>query len=177
MIFGYLTKFSLSITDQGVHMVFGATQQQQPYMTEDQVKQLIASEVDRSNQALYTKLTDEKNQYDEKFSVFEASLNRVESSSHKPTISDRDLEELLSRTEDKHTEMIRKYLALTTAQQQKYFKETLTQFNNYYRQTREADLEFIQNTLFEINQKQAIQKQETDQAIASLYSTVSQGSK
>ena len=153
MVFGYLTRFSLSINDRGVHLAFGEIQETEPYMTAEQVKQLVADEVDKSNKALYTQLTAEKNQYDEKFSVFEASLNRVESSAQKPTISDKDLEELLNRTEDKHTDMIREYLALTTAQQQKYFKETLTQFNNYYRQTREADLEFIQNTLYEAPQQ------------------------
>ena len=48
-----------------------------------------------------------------------------------------------------------------------------TQFNNFYQQQREDDLTFVQTSLNEMKQNQNLQKQDTDHAIASLFTSVS----
>ena len=170
-MFGYLTNFSITVSDQGFYMGFGKQEpmSEQKYFTEEEVKALVSQEMQRNNDILLSKLSTQEENYNTKF----ASL-KSEMMAGKNNLTRDDLEVYLSSNENKNAETVKEYLKLTSSQQQEYFKALLTQFNDYYKHQRDEDLAFIQSSLFEINQNQAIQKQEVDEAIASIYSTVNQ---
>lgn len=170
---GYLTNFSLSVTNQGFQLGFGEqiAQNVQPYFTEDEVKTIVSQELRKNNEMILAKLNNQEQSYNAKLTSLESELH--DSKNSQDEISKQDLKDFFTSVENKNAETVKEYLKLTSTQQQEYFTAMLTQFNNFYQKQRDDDLTFIQASLYEINQNQAVQKQETDKAIASLYTTVS----
>ncbi|MCK5276942.1 MAG: hypothetical protein KAK04_00365 [Cyclobacteriaceae bacterium] len=168
MLVGFLTNFSISINDQGLFLGFGNRIQ-----TSD-VKALVRRELDENNKMLLTKLTESENSYNNKFIAVETSLSNAMKANEKSVVTREDLQNLFTSAENKNTELIREYLKLTTTQQQQYFTTMLTQFNDYMLEQRSEDLTMIRNSLIELKQSQNVQKQETDQVIASILTTVNQ---
>lgn len=175
MLVGYLTNFTISMNNNGFHAGFGTgIVNDEHYLSKDEVASLVSLEVQRSNKELITRLAQAEDNYDQKLTTLEASISSMENSNRNNVVTNADLQKFLTNTENKNTEIMREYLKMTSTQQQEYFKTMLTQFNAFYQKQREEDLNFIQANLVEMKQNQTIQKQETDQAIASLYTSVSQ---
>jgi len=179
MLVGYLTNFSLTINDQGTQLGFGkqSTFDSQQFFSKEEVKSILSQEMKKNNELLLARLTDSEQNYNSKLASLETNLNDNMSTNHSIPLTNEDLKKIFTNAESRNAETVKEYLKLTSAQQQEYFKAMFTQFNNFYQEQREDDLNFIQSSLLEINQKQAIQRQETDNAIASLYTSVSQGEK
>ena len=175
---GYFTDFSLSVNGQGFHMGFGneADTKWIDYMNKEEVQQLIEQGISNNNQKLTAQLSEAKDAYNKKLLAFESALNNLKNEHSSSAFTREDIQDFFNQTDNNNTELIKEYMKMTSNQQQKYFKEMFTQFNNFYREQRKNDMAIIQNSLLEINQQQAIQKLETDQALAGLYSTVSKGS-
>ena len=89
-------------------------------------------------------------------------------------VTNEYLQKFFAEAENKNTDLMKEYLKLTTTQQQEYFKTMLTQFNDFMQEQRSEDLTVIRNSLIEIKESQNVQKQETDQVIASILTTVNQ---
>lgn len=176
MLVGYLTNFSISINSNGFQAGFGnqVMSENQNYLSEADVQSLINQEVQRSNKELLARLTEAEEGYSQKISMLETSLKSIENKDKSAPITSEDLQNFFVNAENKNAEIMKEYLKLTSTQQQDYFRTMLTQFNDFYRQQREDDLTLIQTSLLEMQQNQSAQKQETDQAIASLFSTVNQ---
>ena len=172
-VLGYLTNFSLSVTSQGFQVGFGdqRTQSAPPYFTHDEVKALVQQELKKNNELLQARFDRQEQAYNTKLSSLESKLK--DSNNSKGELTGQDLKDFLVNAENNNAETVKEYLKLASNQQQEYFTAMLTQFNNFYQKQRDDDLTFIQASLYEINQNQAVQKQETDRAIASLYSSVS----
>lgn len=169
---GYLTNFSLSVTNQGFQLGFGEQMAQnvQPYFTEDEVKAIVSQELKKNNEIFLAKLNSQEQSYNAKLTSLESEFQNSKNSHE--GISKEDLLNFFTSAENKNAETVKEYLKLSSTQQQEYFTAMLTQFNNFYQKQRDDDLTFIQTSLYEINQNQAVQKQETDKAIASLYTSV-----
>jgi hypothetical protein len=175
MLVGFWTDFSLTVNSQGFYMGFsdqielGTTDN----LSEEDVQRLIETQLAQNNQKLAAQLAEARESYDDQLVAFGQELNRLKDGSAETSVSKDDIQELLRQTELSNTDLMKEYLRLTSNQQQQYFKEMLTQFNTFYRQQRENDMAVIQEHLLEINQQQALQKQETDQALARLFTRVS----
>lgn len=176
MLVGYLTNFSISINSNGFQAGFGnqVVSENQNYLSEADVQSLVNQEVQRSNKELLARLTEAEEGYSQKINMLETSLKSIENKDKSAPITSEDLQNFFVNAENKNAEILKEYLKLTSTQQQDYFRTMLTQFNDFYRQQREDDLTLIQTSLLEMQQNQSAQKQETDQAIASLFSTVNQ---
>ena len=87
-------------------------------------------------------------------------------------LTKEDLDNYFSQVEDRNTGLMKDYLKLTSNQQQEYLKTMLTQFNEFMQEQRKQDLAMVRNNLIELKQSQSEQKQETDQVLASILSTV-----
>jgi len=176
MLVGYLTNFSLSITKQGIYIGYTGQRQfsRENYLGANEVRELVNQEVRRNNEALLSKLTESQNTYDQKIAVLETSVETSLNANIRNTITSDDLEKFFADAENNNKELIKEYLKLSSTQQQEYFKTMLTYFNEFLQEQRNEDLTLIRNSLIEIKQNQDLQKQETDQAIASLFTSVSQ---
>ena len=176
MLVGFLTDFSISINDKGLFLGFGNQLQtnEEKFIGEDDILALIRRELDENNNMLLTKLTESENSYNNQIIAMEFSLTEVIKTNKKAVVTNEDLQKFFTSAENKNTELIREYLKLTSTQQQDYFKTMLTQFNDYMLEQRSEDLTMIRNSLIELKQSQNVQKQETDQVIASILTSVNQ---
>jgi hypothetical protein len=176
MLVGFITNFSISINDQGLFLGFGNQIQtsEEKFIGKEDVQILLQDELDKNNKLLLTKLTESENSSNNKFIALETSLTRAIKTNEKAEVTNEDLQKFFTETENKNTELMRAYLKITTTQQQEYFKTMLTQFNDFMQEQRSEDLTMIRNSLIELKQSQNVQKQETDQVIASILTTVNQ---
>lgn len=176
MLVGYLTNFSISVSGDGFQAGFSSQvkAEDQTFLSEAEVQSLVNQEVQRSNKALIARLTQAEEGYNQKINMLETSLKSVENRDRNAPVTNEDLQKFFVNAENKNAEIMKEYLKLTSTQQHEYFRTMLTQFNDFYRQQREDDLTLIQTSLLEMQQNQSVQKQETDQAITSLYTTVNQ---
>lgn len=176
MLVGYLTNFSISINDQGLFLGFGNNMPSdlENYVNKDEVTSLINQELSQNNEVLLSRLTSSQHDYDSKITALESSVAQALNNSHNASITDGDLKKFFAQVENRNTELMKEYLKVASTQQQEYFKTMLTQFNEYVQKQRSEDLTLIRNSLIDIKQSQTLQKQETDQAIASLFTSVSQ---
>lgn len=178
MLLGYLTNFSVSINDNGFKLGFGgqSISEVQKGLSAEDVKSLVSEEVQRNNELWLTRLTNVEQSYNSKIASLESSVKYIAESKAKAPMSNEELQKIFASSENKSIEVMKEYLKLTSTQQQDYFKAMFTQFNDYYQKQRSEDLTFYQNTLMEVKQDQSMQKKETDQAIASLFTTVGRNS-
>lgn len=176
MLFGYLTNFSVSLNEQGLLLGFGnqARASEENFLREDEVKALVRDELDNNNRMLQTKFNEAENTYNNKFMAMETSLSNAINTNKNTVVTSEDLQKFFTEAESQNSELMRDYLQLTTAQQQEYFKTMFIQFDELMQERRNEDLTIIRNSLIDLKQSQYIQKQETDNVLASLISTVNQ---
>ena len=175
MLVGYITNFSVAINDQGFSLSFRdqGSLDQRKYVAEEDVKSIIATEVEKSNKLLLEKLMDSEKSYDSKLAALQTELEDNSKNSKGEEITRDDLQDFFNNVDNRNAEKVKEYLKLTASQQQEYLKAMFTQFNNFYQKQRDEDLLLIQNSLYEIDHKQDLQKKETEKALASLYTSVS----
>ena len=144
------------------------------FLREDEVKALVRDELDNNNRMLQTKFNEAENTYNNKFMAMETSLSNAINTNKNTVVTSEDLQKFFTEAESQNSELMRDYLQLTTAQQQEYFKTMFIQFDELMQERRNEDLTIIRNSLIDLKQSQYIQKQETDNVLASLISTVNQ---
>jgi len=175
-LLGFFTDLSVSVNDQGFylgfHQVDNVETQKGDYLSKEEVLSLIDEEVRKSNANLIAQLTSVEEEYDIKLASLESSVGNLKQKSQQAGVGKDEITAFFELAENNNAKMIQEYLKTSSQQQQIYFKEMFTQFNSFYREQRESDLAVIQSTFFDINQKQAIQKQETDMALVNLYTAV-----
>lgn len=175
MLVGYLTNFSISINDNGFQASFGVqSMDQAQYLSAEEVKSLVSREVAQSRNELLTQIAQNQERSDNKFTVMEASIIAAKKTEARVPVTNEDLQNFFVNVENKNAETMKEYMKLTSNQQQEYFKTILTQFNDFYQKQRNDDLTFVQTSLLEMQQNQSSQKQETEKAIASIITSVSQ---
>jgi hypothetical protein len=174
MLVGFLTNFSITLNDQGVYLGFENQTSKEKFIGEEDVKILVRKELDKNNSMLLTKLAESENSYSNKFTALETSVENAITTHEKGAVTNEDLQKFFTSAENKNSELMRNYLKLTTTQQQEYFKTMLTQFNDFMQEQRNDDLTIIRNSLIELKQNQNTQKEETNQMIASILTSVNQ---
>lgn len=173
MLVGYITNFSVSMTDNGFHLGYGKSDlKSEKSLSEDDIKKLLRQEVAQNNEMLLAKLGSEERDLQNKFSVLEASVASDLKANSTNILTKEDLDNYFSQVENRNTGLMKDYLKLTSNQQQEYLKTMLTQFNEFMQEQRKQDLAMVRNNLIELKQSQSEQKQETDQVLASILSTV-----
>lgn len=176
MLVGYLTNFSISLNDPGLFLGFGNRIQtsEEKFIGGEDIKALVKRELDENNKMLLTKLSESENFYSNKFIALEKSLTKAIKTNENGGFTSEDLQKFFTAAETKNAELMRDYLTITATQQQKYFKTMLTQFNDFMQEQRSEDLTMIRNSLIELKQSQNIQRQETNQLIAGILTSVNQ---
>jgi hypothetical protein len=173
MLVGYATDFSLRLNGQGFSLSFNKQEAsvEQVALTEDDVKRILADEIENNNARIAADLSDEKELVDARLVNLESIVEK-QKKKNKDVVRDEDLQKFLTSVKQQNTEMLQQYLSQASTQQQEYFKTMLTQFNDYLQEQRVEDLNMVQSGLLEMKYSQTQQKLETDQAIAKLFTTV-----
>lgn len=175
MLVGYITNFSISINSDGFQMGFNNTGRLKStaYLTEYDVKRILAQELDQNNNKIQSDLQETEATINSKLAHLENTLNAAQKGNNQ-TITNDELNNFFVEVQEKNAQLLQDYLNQSSAQQQKYFKTMLTQFNDYIQEQRAEDLTMIQTDLLELQYTQTQQKIATDEVLAGLITTVSQ---
>lgn len=174
MVVGYLTDFSLTANDEGLKIGFNTSASliAQPSVAMEDIKLLVASEIEKSHAGISEQLTSNQANMDVRLTNLEKAADDPVNK-NKDIITEEELSRFLSVVEQQNAELLQQYLNQTSLQQQEYFKTMLTQFNDYLQEQRREDINLLQTGLMEIKYSQTQQKIETDMALANLFTTVS----
>lgn len=175
MVVGFATDFSLRINKEGFQMGFHKTEgsSNKPSITEDDVKRILAQEIEKNNEQIFANLHQTQNTINSKLASLEAVADQSKNTNNQ-SITSNDLNEFFVNVQSKNAKLLEDYLNQSSQQQQQYFKTMLTQFNEYLQEQRTEDLNFVQSEILQVKYSQKQQKNETDQVLAGLISTVSQ---
>jgi len=175
LIIGYLTNFSINYKDKSLYIGFNNENTQQEGMfTQEEVAQLVNQEIAKNNAYIFSKLSETENSFDSRFAALESSQKMPDIPSYldRDVVTRKELDVFLSNVRSNNLKVLKTYLESSSAQQQDYFQAVLTEFSDYVETQREEDLRLIRRSLINLQETQQTQKEETDQILASILTTV-----
>jgi hypothetical protein len=175
LLVGYLTNFTITYKDQSLYIVFddSSTQGSEAIYTQDQVAHLVNEEIAKNNAYIFSKLTETESNIDNRFAALENSQNTQLTPSYAADVVTREeLDIFLANVRSNNLKVLQTYLQSSSVQQQDYFQAVLTEFSDFVENQREEDLRLIRRSLINLQEDQQAQKEETEQILASILTTV-----
>jgi hypothetical protein len=175
LLVGYLTNFTITYKDQSLYIGFNdsGTKGSEAIYTQDQVAQLVNEEIAKNNAYIFSKLTETESNIDNRFAALENSQNTQLTPSYAADVVTREeLDIFLANVRSNNLKVLQTYLQSSSVQQQDYFQAVLTEFSDFVENQREEDLRLIRRSLINLQEDQQAQKEETDQILASILTTV-----
>lgn len=176
LLIGYLTNFTIEYKDQSLYIGFNssAASGSEVTYTQDQVAQLVNEEIAKNNAYIFSKLTETENNMDNRFAALEDSQNTQLTPSYAAAdvVTQKELDIFLTNVRSNNLKVLQTYLQSSSVQQQEYFQAVLTEFSDFVENQREEDLRLIRRGMITLQENQQTQKEETDQVLASILTTV-----
>jgi hypothetical protein len=91
------------------------------------------------------------------------------------TASQEQIRQYVSGIQAQNMNQVKDYFQLTSTEQKKYIENILVDFAQYLQQQRNDDLQLVQTRMQSLEQNTNIFKQETEQILTSIISTVETG--
>ena len=177
LLVGYLTHFTIRFNDAGFYLGF-TEKQAEPGFGEEAVRALIRTEIKKNNSIVLNRMDDsfeeQSAKFDARFTSMNTELQSIgnTTSNGRQMASDENLKRYIETAQKNNIALLKQYLKLSNEQQQSYYQDLLTQFSDYIQEQREEDLLLIKRSLLNLKENQDLQKQETDQRLASLFTNV-----
>lgn len=176
LLIGYLTNFTITYQDQSLYIGFNKanTTGSDASYTQEQVAAMVNAEIAKNNTYIFSKLTETENNIDTRFASLESKQNTLMTPSYAASdvVTKKELDIFLSNVRSNNLKVLQTYLQSSSVQQQDYFQAVLTEFSDYMENQRKEDLRLIRRSLITLQENQQTQKEETDQMLASILTTV-----
>ncbi len=143
-------------------------------LTHDEVKQMINASLSENNAAFQANL----NETQQKLNA--SIVNNLAKSSAKidnllkesSAASQAQIREFVAGIQTENVKLVKNYFQLSSTEQKQYIEGLLVDFAKYLQQQRNDDLQVVQTQLKSLEQNTDIFKQETEQILTSIISTV-----
>lgn len=179
MVVGRMTGAQMSFANREFKLSFGgATSQPQIQnantLSAEEVQKMINSSLASNNDAMQVSLRESQEK-------LEASVRRnLATNSSKindlvrqaSTASQDQIQQYIASLQQNNMQAVQDYFTLTSAEQKKYVENLLVDFAQYLQQQRNNDLQIVQTQLQSLEQNTNVFKQETEQILASIITTV-----
>jgi hypothetical protein len=176
LLIGYLTSFTITYKDQSLYIGFNNsnTSGDEVTYTQDQVAQLVNEEIAKNNAYIFSKLTETENNMDTRFAALESSQDSQLTPSYAAAdvVTQKELDIFLTNVRTNNLKVLQTYLQSSSVQQQEYFQAVLSEFSDFVENQREEDLRLIRRSMITLQENQQTQKEETDEILASILTTV-----
>jgi len=183
MMVGLFSGLQMSFKNQEFRLSFGEPQPQpesvqqaiQPAaLTAQQVQEMINASMDRNNTALEASL--KETQQDLNTSIrksLAANSGKVDQLVRQASHASQDqVKEYVASLRTENMQMVKDYFRMSSGQQKQYVEELLVDFAKYLQQQRSNDLQLVQTRLSSLEQNTNVFRQETEQILTSIISTV-----
>lgn len=179
---GKFTGTTLSVSGQEFRLTFGERRAEEPdrtntataALTHDEVQQMINASLERNNKVVQTSLEETQKKLD-------ASIRRnLAQNSGKidqlvreaSSASQEQIRQFVDGIRTENMQQVKDYFQLTSTEQKKYIENLLVDFAKYLQQQRDNDLQLVQTRMNSLEQNTDIFKQETEQILSSIITTV-----
>ncbi|MCB0496738.1 MAG: hypothetical protein KDC79_11435 [Cyclobacteriaceae bacterium] len=181
LIVAYATKFHISYGS--FELAFGNSTKEIPaQLTSDQVQQMINQSITTNNVGLVAQIEDAREDIKSDFQAQLAANNKLQLKDMKriaanyKQLPDDKVEAYLAQLSETNRTMINDFFTASAAKQQEYVSTILTDFYAFVDKQRKEDLQAIQANFNDLEYKNRLQTQQTDQILASIITTVNNGS-
>jgi hypothetical protein len=146
-------------------------------LTQTQVQEMINSALSQNNVALQTNWEATQRRLDASINrnldVNSAKIDRLLKESS--AASQDQIREFVAAMQTENLKVVKSYFQLSSTEQKQYVEGLLVDFSKYLQQQRNDDLQVVQTQLKSIEQNTDQFKQETEQILTSIISTVGSG--
>lgn len=179
---GKLTGTRITVTDQEFKLTFGTAPDIRPVeqkpetaaLSPEQVQQMINASLNSNNMAMQANLKQTQLALDasirKNLALNSGKLNQLVSEAS--TASQQQIREFADGIRTENMEQVKDYFKLTSTEQKKYIENLLVDFAQYLQQQRNNDLQLVQTRMNSLEQNTDMFKQETEQILSSIITTV-----
>ena len=179
---GRLTGTRITVSDREFRLSFGTVPEEdarQPVVTTavlspDQVQKMIDGSLNDNIINFQASLQETQTQLDESIrkNLARNSGKVNELVREASTASQQQIREFVDGIRTENMEQVKDYFKLTSTEQKKYIENLLVDFAQYLQQQRNNDLQLVQTRMNSLEQNTDIFKQETEQILSSIITTV-----
>lgn len=185
ILVGKITGTRISVSNNEFRLSFGEEQAQPiregapqtQVLTASEVQQMINASLNENNltQQASWKETQQKLDVSIKRNLNASSARIDQLVRQASTASQDQIRQYVSTIQTENARMVKDYFQLTTGEQKKYIEDLLVDFAQYMQQQHTNDLQVVQTQLNSLQQNTNIFKQETEQILTSIITTVGAG--
>ncbi len=181
MFVGKLTGIQISAGGNEFRMSFGTPQKQEvvtspatPSVTPTEVQQMINASLNDNNLAMQASWKETQEKLDQSIRTNLASNSgKIDQLVRQASTASQDqIRQYVSTLQAENAAMVKNYLQLSSTEQKDYIEDLLVDFAKFIQQQRQDDLQVVQSKLNNIEQNTNVFKQETEQILSSIITTV-----
>lgn len=181
ILVGRLVDLRIGWTDNALSIGFGPpptpvqhSVASTPTLTQAEVEEMIKNALAQNNVTLQTNWEETQRTLDKSISrnldVNSAKIDRLVKESS--AASQEQIREYVSGMQTENMKLVKSYFQLSSTEQKQYIEGLLVDFSKYLQQQRNDDLQIVQTQLKSLQQNTDLFKQETEQILTSIISTV-----
>lgn len=180
IVVGKFAGIRASYSDNEFKLSFGEAKQVEkiqpisPSLTPEEVQEMISTSVNENNIAMQANWKQTQLQLDasikKNLAVNSGKINELVQQAS--TASQEQVRQFVSSMQTENVAMVKDYFQLTSSEQKKYIENLLVDFAKYLQQQRNDDLQLVQSRLNNLEQNTDLFKQETEQILSSIITTV-----
>jgi hypothetical protein len=181
ILVGKLTGTKISYSNSELRLSFGGSQVENTTdpssknaLTTAEVQQMINQSLSQNNLAVNATLKESQEKLNasirQNLAQNSGKIDKLVRESAKA--SQAQISQYVSSLQSENMQVVKDYFQLTSTDQKKYIENLLVDFAQYLQQQRNNDLQVVQTQLSSLKQNTDIFKQETEQILTSIISTV-----
>jgi hypothetical protein len=180
MLAAKFTDLQVGYSDNELRLGFGqrpkaaATVKEDPLVTPAQVEQMIHVALTQNNNDMEKSWADSQKQLDASISkslaISSAKIDHLVRESS--AASQHQIRQFVSGLQAENVALVKNYFQLSATEQKEYIEGLLVDFAKYLQQQRNDDLQVVQTQLKSLEQNTDVFKQETEQILTSIISSV-----
>lgn len=179
---GTLAGTQIRISDNEIRLTFGGTpvasptpsRETTPALSGVQVQEMINASLENNNELMEASLKETQALFDasirKNLAISSGKIDRLvrEASS----ASQQQISQFVDGIRTENMQQVKDYFQLTSTEQKQYIENLLVDFSKYLQQQRNNDLRLMQTRMNSIEQNTDIFKQETEQILSSIITSV-----
>jgi hypothetical protein len=186
LLVGKITDTRLSVSNNEFRLSFGEvkpeagpafSKTENVTLTQQEVQQMINRSLNENNTAMQSDLKESQQKLDASIRKNLASnSNKIDALVRQASLASQDqIRSYLVGIQAQNMQQVKDYFQMTSGEQKKYIEDLLVDFAGYLQQQRNDDLQLVQTKLQSMEQNTNVFKQETEQILSSIITSVGTG--
>jgi hypothetical protein len=150
------------------------TTDQKPSLTSIEVQQMINASLNQNNMAMQSSWVETQKKLDASITKnLAVNSGKIDNLLKESSEASQDqIRQFVLAMQAENTQVVKNYFQLSASEQKQYIESLLVDFAKYLQQQRNDDLQVVQTQLKSLQQNTDVFKQETEQILTSIISTV-----